>query len=134
MAPSRGLLWHSRCSMASTVWLSYMTASLPSLSGSRPHICAVSVALGESLPTTPFPCSENAPDVKSGISPLPLGHILCTHSPSEHLLSTCSVPVEPVLQMPGRFITHALPSGAPHTSMRSRQFAAKESAKGFETP
>lgn len=80
-----------------------------------------------------IPCPENAPDVKWGISPLPLGHVLCTHSPSERSLSMCSVPGERVLEMLGRFTTHTLPSGTPHTSMRSSQFAVKESAKGLET-
>lgn len=133
MGPSWGLLWLSRCGVALAVWLGYVTAPLPSLSGSQLHIRAMSVALGESFSTTPSHVLKNAPDVKWGISPLPLGHVLCTHSPSERSLSVCSVPGEHMLEMLGRFITHTLPSGTPHTSMRSSQFAVKESAKGLET-
>ena len=84
------------------------------------------VALGESLSTTPFPHPENVPDVKSGISPLPLGQVLCTHSPSDRL-------IEHELELLGRFITHTFPSGTPHASMRSSQFAMKEEATGLET-
>lgn len=133
MRPSWGLLWLSRCGVALAVWLGSMTAPLPSLSASQLCNCATSVALGESFSTTPSHVLKNAPAVKSGISPLPLGQVLCTQSPSERLLSMYSVLVEHVLEMLGRFITHTLPSGTPHTSMSSSQFAMKESAKDLET-
>lgn len=80
MGPSWGLLWQSCCGMALAVCLGYMPASLPFLGLSFTSVQWV------------WP-SENSyqllhcPDVQSGVSPLPLGQVLCARSPSECLLN-----------------------------------------------
>ena len=69
--------------MAEALWRGFgcvagLHACIPSLSGSQFHICAMGVALREFLSTAPLSSPENAPEVKSGVPPLPLGQVLFT--------------------------------------------------------